>query len=163
MGRADAPVTKERFIHETDIGNVDSIRRGGIRPSRGGGAMGHEGVYAYQGSAEGRRVPEGRALIEFEADPNRISGRGTMGSRAVALGGGSIEPGDITGGYNSSGRMFNLLGGSPYGGLYSLLAGVLGLPNLKTPGDWVLEGMFGNVRDQYGFVPGLEGAPTVLA
>lgn len=125
--------------------------------------MGHEGVYAYQGSAEGRRVPEGRALIEFVADPNRISGRGTMGSRAVALGGGRIDPGDITGGYSSGGRMFNLLGGSPYGGLANLLAGIIGVQVPRTPQDWIMQANFDDIRDEYGFVPGLEGAPTVLA
>lgn len=169
MAAADAPAPKQRFVHETDIGNVPSIRKGGINPSRGGGAMGHEGVYAYEGEARGRKVPEGRAIIEFEADPRRISGRGTSfggeapRSRAVALSGGRIDPGDITGGWSSSGRMFNALGGSPYSGLYGLLAGIVGLPQLRTPQDWLMQRTLEDVRREYGFVPGLEGAPVTLA
>lgn len=77
--------------------------------------MGHEGVYAYRGGAEGRPVPEGRALIEFEADPRRISGRGTMGSQAVALGGGQIDPDAIVGGWGNAGRLFDV-GSSAVGG-----------------------------------------------
>ena len=121
LARADAPVQKRTFVHETDAGNAESIRRGGIRPSRGGGSGGNEGVYAYEGGAQGRRVPEGRALIEFQADPNRIGGRGTTpGARSVVLQGGQIDPADITGGYGSSGRLFDLA--SSGAGLLSLLS-----------------------------------------
>lgn len=94
--------------------------------------MGHEGVYAYRGGAEGRQVPEGRALIEFQADPRRISGRGTMGSKAVALGGGSIDPADITGGYGSGGRLFDFASRSM--GLAGLVNSMAGLADAASGG-----------------------------
>jgi hypothetical protein len=109
LAAADQPVTKSRFLHETDVGNVDSIRKTGIRPSTGGSAMGHEGVYAYEGGyPKGRTIPKGRAVIEFQADPHRISGRGTTpGSRTVALGGGDIASEDVLHGYTSKGQIFD--------------------------------------------------------
>jgi len=82
--------------------------------------MGNEGVYAYEGEAARRGVPEGRALIEFEADPRRVGGRGTTpGSRSVVLKGGGIDPGSIKGGYGPSGRIFDA--GSRTIGLMGLL------------------------------------------
>jgi hypothetical protein len=114
MARADAPVTKERFVHVTDPDRVPAIRKTGIRPSTGAGAMGDEGVYAVR-SADFERVPKGRVAIEFEADPNRVGGRGTsfMGrgpeSKTRLLRGGRIDPEAIVGGYDDTGtRMFDL-------------------------------------------------------
>lgn len=145
---AEAPARMERFVHETDVGNVESIRRGGIRRSRGGGAMGVEGVYAYRGGPEGRAIPEGRALIEFEADPRRILGRGTTpGSRSVALQG-QVAPEAIRGGYGSAGRLFDVgsraLG---LGNIANVLSGVIGGPTLYTPADWILQSLFSKAQE----------------
>jgi len=116
------PSGRRKFVHETDLANVDSIRAGGIRRTRGGSAMGNEGVYAFERTGPEHRVPEGRVAIEFEADPARIRGGGTTpGSQSRVLQG-SIDPGDITGGYGPSGRIFDA--GSSTVGLMGLLGSV---------------------------------------
>lgn len=142
-----------RYVHETDIGNVESIRREGIRP---GNRFGHDAVWANEGTAAGRTVPKGRALIEFEADPARIKLRGTTpGSKAAGFQGGPIEPSAITGGYGPSGRIFDAgsraLG---IGGLINMLSSFVGGPYIQTPSDWVLNDVIaqnynGGIMDPY--------------
>jgi hypothetical protein len=153
MRVADTPATKERFLHETDAANVESIRRKGLRPSRGGGAMGHEGVYAYQGGdPQGRTIPKGRALIEFEADPRRISGRGTTpGSRSVALAGGGISADDILRGYGSEGRLFS---GAP-----GVIDDVLGIATMPRPGG---EGSLGDLLFEKMGIPDVQVTPESI-
>jgi hypothetical protein len=108
LARLDEPAPpKQKFVHETDVGNVESIRKTGIRPSRGGSAMGHEGVYAYPGEGKGATVPKGRAVIEFQADPRRVTRNTVPGNRTVAIQEGRISPDDITGGYTIAGRIFD--------------------------------------------------------
>jgi len=113
------PTGRRKFVHETDIGNMESIRKSGIRPTRGGSAMGSEGVYAYERAGPAHRVPEGRVAIEFEADAGRIRGGGTTPGAQSRVLQGSIDPGDITGGYGPSGRIFDA--GSRTVGLMGLL------------------------------------------
>lgn len=145
--------TPRRYVHETDIGNVESIRRSGIRP---GNRFGHEAVWANEGTAAGRTVPAGRALIEFEADPARIKLRGTTpGSKAAGFAGGPIEPSAIKGGYGPAGRLFDA-GSSVLGiaGLVNNLSSMFGGPFIQTPADWILNDVIaqnynGGIMDPY--------------
>jgi hypothetical protein len=101
------PTGRRKFVHETDLANLESIRKGGIRPTRGGSAMGSEGVYAYEREGPAHRVPEGRVAIEFEADAGRIRGGGTTPGATSRVLQGGIDPGDITGGWGPKGRIFD--------------------------------------------------------
>jgi hypothetical protein len=157
----EAPPPKERFIHETDIGNVESIRKTGIRPSRGGSAMGHEGVYAYPGEAKGRTIPAGRALIEFEADPRLVTRNTVPGNRTVAIQGGRIAPEDVKGGFTSAGRLFDLAGGvMTAGSLANTISGMLGGPSIMSPLDnaaqYMMEDMYRNTGLDQVYAPGQE-------
>lgn len=156
MGNRPTPSdgTMRRYVHETDIGNIDSIRKSGIRP---GTRFGHEAVWANEGTASGRTVPPGRALIEFDADPARIKLRGTTpGSQAAGFQGGPIAPEALRGGYTTAGRVFDA--GSKItgiGGLINMLSGFLGGPSIMGPSDMVLNDLIaqnygpGGIMDPY--------------
>lgn len=150
---------RRRYVHETDLGNVESIRRTGIeaRPDPAD-EMGRRRVFAQDYREDAGPVGEGRARIHFYSDEDPFRG-GTMGNRALSFRN-AISPEDIidvehgpqagAGGSlnelyfrpgSAMGRANDLAGGfMAVKGLYDLANQLTGnhLPYIQTPADWVL-------------------------
>jgi hypothetical protein len=157
----EPPPPKETYVHETDIGNIESIRQKGIRPSRGGSAMGEEGVYARPGGGAGQPVPEGRALIEFKANPQLVKKNTVPGNRTVLVKGGAVSSDDITGGWSSAGRLFDQASSlMAIPALINSISGMAGGPYIQTPADWVFQDMIAHDPQLRAIV---YGTPTMLA
>lgn len=107
-----------QFTHETDAKNVESIRREGIRPSRGAANFGDARPQVYGSRANSvENIPEGRVRIRYQVPTDSILGRG-VGSDAVSSRG-AVPPGNVMSGYSKTGRVFDA--GSTGVGLMSLL------------------------------------------
>ena len=99
-------------FHDTDLANVESIRRQGIRPSRGGANFDdpRPQVYGHLRPEGPGTVDPGRARIEYRVPNENIIGHGTGGSTGISSRG-EVPAEDVLHGYGPQGQIFEAGGG----------------------------------------------------